>query len=129
MKTKTITNWRLYYFGTSANAGNAADTADPDSDGSNNITEFVAGTIPTDPTSRVKTRIENVPGQPTQRRIVYSPVVADRTYAVFYKSTLSAPTWTVLTGFTISDSGLERTFTDTGPVPPGRYYRVEITKP
>lgn len=126
---KTITNWRQYYFGTSANAGNAADTADPDGDGSNNITEFVAGTIPIDPVSRVKIRIENVPGQPTQRRIVYSPVVADRNYVVFYKSTLSAATWTALTGFTVSDNGLERTFTDTGPVPPGRYYRVEITKP
>ena len=126
---KTLTNWRQYYFGTSANAGNAADTADPDGDGSNNITEFVAGTIPNNPASLAKTRIEYVPGQPTQRRVVYSPVVADRTYAVFYKSSLSAATWTALTGFTVSDNGLERTFTDLGPVPVGRFYRVEITKP
>ena len=126
---KTITNWRQYYFGTSANAGNAADTADPDGDGSNNVTEFVAGTIPINPASRATTRIERVPGQPTQRRIVYGPLVADRTYAVFYKAALSAATWTALTGFTVSDNGLERTFTDLGPVPAGRYYRVEITKP
>ena len=125
----TIANWRSYYFGSSANSGAGADSADPDGDGQNNLSEFVAGTIPTDPTSRFRLRIEAVPGQPTQRRIVFSPRLTDRTYAVTYKTALSDPTWTTLTNLSLSDNGQERTVTDLGPTGSRRFYRVEISKP
>ncbi|HSH96139.1 MAG TPA: LamG-like jellyroll fold domain-containing protein, partial [Roseimicrobium sp.] len=38
--------WRLAKFGTVANSGNAADSADPDGDGLTNAQEFMAGTDP-----------------------------------------------------------------------------------
>jgi aryl-phospho-beta-D-glucosidase BglC (GH1 family) len=38
--------WRYGYFGTTSNSGNAADDADPDGDGFNNLAEFTAGTHP-----------------------------------------------------------------------------------
>ena len=40
-------NWRQDYFGTSANAGDAADNADPDNDGINNLLERALGLNPT----------------------------------------------------------------------------------
>jgi hypothetical protein len=41
--------WRLAHFGTTENTGPAADDADPDNDGRNNLAEFTAGTGPNDP--------------------------------------------------------------------------------
>lgn len=41
-----ITSWRQLYFGTTASAGNAADSADPDGDGLTNVQEYTFGTNP-----------------------------------------------------------------------------------
>lgn len=46
-----IQQWRVTYFGTSANTGAAADTADPDGDGIPNFIEYALGTIPTAPST------------------------------------------------------------------------------
>src|SRR6185503_13416138 len=43
-----LEDWRMTHFGTTQNTGSAADNADPDGDGSINISEFVAGTNPKD---------------------------------------------------------------------------------
>jgi hypothetical protein len=40
--------WRLQYFNTSSNTGNAADDADPDNDGLTNFTEYAFGLSPVD---------------------------------------------------------------------------------
>ena len=45
---KTPDEWRVHYFG-SVSAANAADNADPDSDGSLNWQEYQNGTNPTQP--------------------------------------------------------------------------------
>ena len=42
-----IESWRIRHFGTAAASGNAADLADPDGDGDNNLTEYALGTNPT----------------------------------------------------------------------------------
>ncbi len=41
-----IEGWRQTHFGTTANAGNAADFADPDSDGLSNLLEYASGRDP-----------------------------------------------------------------------------------
>jgi hypothetical protein len=46
-----VQSWREQYFGTTANTGNAADSADADGDGITNLMEFAFGTDPTSPTS------------------------------------------------------------------------------
>ncbi len=46
-----IEQWRFTHFGVTTATGNAADSADPDNDGVNNLTEFNNNTLPTDATS------------------------------------------------------------------------------
>jgi PKD repeat protein len=46
-------NWQMQYFGCT-NCPQAADTADPDGDGQNNLAEFMAGTNPTNSLSALR---------------------------------------------------------------------------
>ncbi len=39
--------WRTYFWGTADNVGAAADLADPDGDGKNNLLEYASGSVPT----------------------------------------------------------------------------------
>lgn len=121
--------WRLQYFGHYDNGGNAADTADPDGDGQTNIFEYVAGLVPNDPNSRFKLRVQPVTGQPAQKAIIFSPLVAGRTYVVKSKANLTDPTWVVLGSFSTSDTGTERTVTDLASGTWPKYYHVEVTLP
>ena len=47
-------SWRLTYFGTTNDEGNAADSADPDGDGWTNAREFITGTDPTNAASTLR---------------------------------------------------------------------------
>ncbi len=50
MPTSSVTElqaWRQTYFNTTANSGDAANTADPDGDGQSNLLEYALGTTPT----------------------------------------------------------------------------------
>jgi uncharacterized repeat protein (TIGR01451 family) len=53
--------------------------------------------------------------------------VAGITYAVDYKNTLDDATWTELT--TIPGDGSVKPFTDRGPLPPTRFYRIRLVLP
>ena len=121
--------WRMQYFLTLGNTGNAADDADPDGDGQTNLFEFVAGLVPNNPASRFQLRIEPVIGEPGQKAVVFGPVLVGRTYVVKSKGSLSDPTWEPLTSFTTSDAGNERTVIDLGAGSGARFYEVEITRP
>ena len=119
--------WQVQYFG----VGNpdAAPGQDPDADGQDNAFEFTAGVLPNDATSFFDQRVEAVPGQPGQTRIIFSPRLADRTYAVMTSTTLLDLSWISLTGATEADAGDERTVTDPGPSDARKFYKVEISKP
>jgi len=79
-----LQNWRLFYFGTTENAGTAADDYDFDTDGIANLTEYALGTDPlTDtppdkvPTSSIEADGDNdylilsVPRTATQPGVTY----------------------------------------------------------
>lgn len=120
-------DWQVQYFGLNNPA--AAPTADADHDGQNNLFEFTAGLVPTDAASKFSHHIETVPGQPLQKRIIFSPRLVSRTYSILTSTTLATGSWSVLTGTTTSDNGAERTVTDTNASGPGKFYQVQIVKP
>jgi hypothetical protein len=120
-------DWQTQYFGTEN--PNAAPDADPDGDSWNNLFEYTAGLVPTDAASRFHISIAPVPGQPLQKRIIFSPVNTGRTYTVQTSSTLNTGSWPALTGVTSSDAGSVRTVTDLNAGGARKFYRVEVVKP
>jgi hypothetical protein len=120
-------DWQVQYFG--LNNPNAGPTFDPDFDGQNNLFEFTAGIVPTNANSYFRIEAASVPGQPNQKRIIFSPRFNDRTYTVQTGTTLLAPSWLPLTTFTTSDAATVRTVTDTSGTGVRKFYRVEITRP
>lgn len=120
--------WQVQYFG--LNNPNAAPGVDPDFDGQDNLFEFTAGIVPTEPNSRFLLRSTTTPGQPGQMNLIISPRLPDRIYTVKTSPTLgSLATWTDLTTFTFSDNGNERTITDTAATGPRKFYQVQIVMP
>ena len=121
--------WRLFYFGSHVNSGNGADDADPDGDGQDNQFEFTAGLSPIDPLSRFRLRVAPVAGEPQQKAIIFSRLIAGRSYVVESKASFMDPTWNPLTSFTTANSGDERTVTDLSATGTQKFYHVEITRP
>ena len=119
-------NWQVRFFGLPPNT-NAGPLIDPDGDGTNNLFEYTAGTDPTDPFSVFRLNIEAVPGQPTHKKLIFSPRFNDRTYTVKAATTLSVPMAAIF-GPT-SDNGNVRTVTDTNATGSRKFYKVEIVKP
>jgi len=118
--------WQVQHFGT--NNPLAAPGLDPDGDGQKNLFEFTAGLVPTDAASAFRLRIESVPGQPAHKRLVFSPVLADRSYVV------KARTNVAVSGEELSNQstdGLlpERRVTDLSAGGTRKFYEVEIRRP
>jgi hypothetical protein len=120
-----IEDWRFQYFGITTDTGNAAATADPDGDGHSNQFEYTAGLIPNSRASRFEQRVDATSGF---ARIIFSPIVAGRTYEVLTNTDLVS-TWSAAVVGLPTDNGTERTVTETNPADSKRFYRVRITKP
>jgi len=120
-------DWQMLHFGPDNPL--AAPTANPDGDTHDNEFEFTAGLVPTDPASTFELRFEGVPGQPGQKRVIFSPVVSGRTYTVTATSNLATGNFTPLGSLTLSDDGNERTVTDLDAGGGAKFYRVRISKP
>jgi hypothetical protein len=71
--------WRHRHFGVLTSTGMAADNSDPDGDGYSNVMEFLTGTLPLNPGSRVEVRVENDPLVPAQKRLSVLPAPPVRT--------------------------------------------------
>jgi hypothetical protein len=109
-----------------ANAGPNVDIAHT---GQTNLFKYIAGLSPTDPNSRFTLSIAPVPGQPTQKKLTFSPRFADRTYTITSKPALPTGSYTPLTNPSApSDNGQQRTITDLSATGTPKFYRVEITK-
>ena len=120
-------DWQVQYFG--LNNPNAAPGFVSDGSGLTNLFKYIAGLVPGDATSRFLLSVAPVAGQPTQKSITFSPVVAGRTYTLTYKIDLNTGTWTPVPGATFTNNGAERTATDPGATGETKFYRIEITKP
>ncbi len=119
--------WQVQYFG--VGNPNAGPGGDPDGDEQSTGYEYYAGSNPTDGSSFFRFRIEQIPGQPTRKNLVFSPRVPDRIYAIHYKLDFNSSDWEKLNGFSVSDAGPQRTVTDMNATETNKFYRVEISIP
>ena len=132
-----LERWRLLHFGTTANSGDAADSADPDCDNLINLLEFaLAGQDPEAPTpGEIVT--STGPGMIFTRNPDAS---ADVNYLISGSPDLASwlplavraadGAWIPISGTTISESTVESVFSDLRPglVSP-YFYKLEITTP
>ncbi len=119
-------DWQFQFFGLDNPL--AGPTQNPDFDGQNNLFEFLAKVDPTDPASFFEVTAKAVPGQPAQKEIVFQPRYPERSYTVQTSTLLTEPSWSTLTGASVSDSGTERTVTDPNAAGPRKFYRVQISR-
>lgn len=119
--------WQVQYFG--VNNPLALAGQDPDGDGQTNRYEYIVGTIPTDPNSLFRLRIETVPGQPTRKNLIFSPRFPSRTYTPEFRLNVEAGPFALIPMTSTADAGIERTVTDLQAIDPRRTYRIRVTFP
>jgi len=120
-------DWQVQNFG--MNNPNAAPNKDANGTGQNNLFKYIAGLNPMDHTSTFRVSVQPVAGQNSQKQILFSPVLPDRTYTVLYNADMSDSGWIPLTGAIQSDNGQQRTVTDTSTTGGRKFYKVQINKP
>jgi hypothetical protein len=118
--------WQVQNFG--ENNLNGKGSADPDGDGQNNLYEYIAGTSPTNASSRFSFSIEPVSGNTNQMRLRLNPRLPDRTYSVDFRVNLTGISRPLTNGI-ITDLGVDRTIVDPSATNRTRFYRVRIEKP
>ena len=124
--------WMNQHFGhptgDDADQSNAGD--DASGTGQNNLFKYMAGLDPRDPASVFKLRIQGVPGQPGQRRLVFGPRWENRIYTLQFRTNLvCGAQWADLTSTASSDDGLTRTLTDLDGHERSKFYRISISWP
>jgi len=102
---------------------------DDDGDGNSNYFEFIAGLVPTNAGSVFKISVSSVPGHPSHRAIVISPIISGRTYTVKSSESLSPPLWISISNPATSDAGNVRTVIDTAATEAKKFYMIEISTP
>ncbi len=126
MVSSALELWRFDRFNTYANSGNAADSADPDGDGSRNIDEYVAGTNPNSGADQFK--VLTVTKNATQC-ILTANGRATRTYVLERSAALIPGSWTIVsTVGPLSADGLV-TLTDSSPLVSSGFYRIRVSLP
>ena len=123
--------WRYTHFATTANSGDAADNADPDRDGEENLLEFATGQGPNASTRVVSSLTKN----PTNLEFTYTrskaAVLDGITYSVEYSDFLAPPWTSVGPGTVIADDGTLETLRAQIPAGPAgrRFLHLKVSKP
>lgn len=120
-------DWQVSYFG--FENPDAAPGADPDSDGQNNLTEYRAGTDPTDANSFLQLFFAAGPPPPGTRVLQFAPSLPDRLYTLESSATLNSD-WTPLPGVAVPAAMPgEGVITDAAAADSRQFYRLRITVP
>jgi hypothetical protein len=108
----------------------SADYADTDGTGQNNLFKYVAGLNPTNPASVFVLNIASVPNQSQGMNLNFNPLALGRAYTPQFSTDLVSGVWMPLTTYTGPlTNGNQVTITDTNPIPPQEFYRIDITLP
>jgi YD repeat-containing protein len=111
--------WETARLGSLARDG----TGDLDNDGATDLWEFMAGTDPGNPNSRLHV----TPASPNGGQVTITwQAVAGKTYALEYKDRIDDATWTRLTGEVTAQGGTASKV-DASSAGSTRFYRVVVT--
>jgi DNA-binding beta-propeller fold protein YncE len=116
--------WKIYFFGSTTNPA-AADNADPDGDGVPNWMEFLTGTDPTNPQSKLQINLGGLTTVSNQLQTQLNWLTAPgKAYELQSCSNLTGG-WTTIA--TVSGDGTVSSLSDTNsPGASSRYYRLHI---
>ena len=121
--------WLSQYFNCT-NCVQALTRADADGIGQNNLFKYVADLDPTNPASVFVLNVTSVTSPPTQMNLSFSPVAEGRTYTPQFSTDLVSGVWSPLTTYTGPlTNGNQVTITDTNPISPQEFYRIDISLP
>ena len=117
--------WQVQNFG--ENNPRGVSSADADGDGQSNFAEFIAGTSPTNAESHFSIELATLPGEPSQKYLLFSPRLNDRSYTVEYSLDLGAG-FKPLTNASQLDFDATRVVLDPNATEPNKFYRVKISR-
>ncbi len=124
--------WRWTNFGTTSNAGSAADIADPNSDGESNLLEFATGQNPNAPAlaaTLVNLTDANIEFTYTRTK---AALASGMVFAVEFSDSLAASSWSSIgvSESILSDNGTVQSVKATVPAGTGgrRFLHLKITK-
>ena len=116
--------WKIHFFGSLANPS-AADLADADGDRVPNWSEYLAGTDPTDPNSRLQLSGVVSPAVKAQSQMALQWLTAPgKAYEVQWSANLAGSWWNALA--TVSGDGTVASCFDTNLTATVRYYRLRV---
>ena len=126
-----LENWRFDQFGTYENTGDAADSADPDSDGIKNLMEFALGLDPELP-STIPATLVITGGTMKYAYTRLQAAVAELDFTVEWSDDLTETNWTVANQLEISPptTGPAPRETVTATIPEGtnrRFMRLKVS--
>lgn len=128
-----IEQWRLTNFGTTANSGNAADSADPDKDGETNLLEFATGQNPNAVTLAAPVLVKNGATLEFTYTRGNAAITDGVVFTVEWSDTLAANSWSVagVAEQILGDNGTVQTVRASVSTSASlhRYLRLKVTKP
>ncbi len=123
--------WRLAFFGTSANAGSAANNADADGDGETNLLEFATDQHPFASTQLTSSMVKNGNSLQFRYRRATTASSAGLNFIVEWSNSLSPNSWSSagLTTQIISDNGTQQLIQASMPTPASNkhFFRLRVT--
>jgi hypothetical protein len=114
--------WQTRYFG--EEDPDALPHADPDRDGQDNEAEYVAGTDPTDPDSRLRFAVATATGE--RLRFEVSPYTAARDYIMETRPDAVSGTFVKVEGIDAGVAGSKLTLATARPAGAAGFYRLSV---
>ena len=120
-------DWQRHFFG--ENNPQASPLADPDGDHQNNWTEYIAGTDPTNASSRLSFAIFPSLGQTRQSQITFSPCTAGRVYTLLTGTNMNVGAFVPIFASFTNIPAAGGAFAVTNATPRPQFFRLQVGLP